>query len=225
MKKKLALIHTVRWYERSVIKPFARQWQEENPAIEVMNIMDDSLLDDSLAHGGAPADVLRRCVLYAMAAEAAGADVVMITCTTVGEASELARKILSIPVFNIDEPMAKEAVSKGEKLGILATVPTSVPATRRLLEREAARAGRPVHIQSVINEEAFSHLLRDDVAKHDELVHREMDRLAGEVDAIVLGQISLSQIDHEAGVPVLQVGRSGFAEARRLLGLAAAQAV
>jgi hypothetical protein len=33
----------------------------------------------------------------------------------------------------------------------------------------------------------------------------------------VLGQISLAQIQHEAGVPLLQVGHSGFAYARTLL--------
>jgi hypothetical protein len=45
-----------------------------------------------------------------------------------------------------------------------------------------------------------------------------MDRLASRVDVIVLGQISLAQIEHRpAGVPVLQVGHSGFAHARKLL--------
>lgn len=224
MKKRLALIHTVSWYDKSVIQPFARAWQDENPDIAVINIMDDALLSDSLANGGPPADVLRRCVLYAMAAEAAGADVAMITCTTVGEASHLARRMLSIPVFNIDEPMAREAVKSGERLGILATVPTSLPATQRLLECEAARANKAISIQPVINEAAFQHLLRDEITLHNDLVHREMDKLAGEVDAIVLGQISLSKINHEVGKPVLQVGHSGFAEARRLLGLAAARA-
>lgn len=219
MKKKLALIHTVSWYDKSVIEPFARRWQEENPTVAVMNIMDDALLDDSLAHGGPTASVLRRCVLYVLAAEAAGADVAMITCTTVGEASEIARKMVAIPVFNIDEPMARQAVQLGEKLGILATVPTSAPATQRLLQREAAQLGKPIHIQTVINEEAFKHLLRGETAQHNELVYRAMDKLATEVDAIVLGQISLAQIKHETRVPALQVGHSGFAEARRLLHL------
>lgn len=44
-----------------------------------------------------------------------------------------------------------------------------------------------------------------------------MDRLAEKVDVLVLGQVSLAQIKHSTKVPVLQVGDSGFAEAKRLL--------
>jgi len=215
--KKLALIHTVSWYDKAVIEPFVAKWQNKNKDVEIINIMDDSLLDESLANKGATKAVLRRLIFYVLAAESAGADVAMITCTTVGEASRLARGFVSIPVFNIDEPMAKQAVRKGKKLGILATVPTSAPATRRLLEIEAKQAGRQIEIETVINKKAFAHLLKGEVEKHNELVCREMDKLAEKVDVIVLGQISLSQIKHKTKVPVLQVGHSGFAEARRLL--------
>lgn len=217
MKKRLALIHTVHWYTKSVIEPFAKPWQAENPGVELINLMDDSLLSDSLANGGPTEAVLDRLVSYIRAAERAGADAIMVTCTTVGEASRRARPLVSVPVFNIDEPMAREAVQRGNVLGILATVPTSAPATRYLLETEAAALGKPVEIHAVINEEAFQRLLAGDRAGHDELVRAELDRLAGYVDVIVLGQISLSQIRHECRVPILQVGHSGFAEAKRLL--------
>lgn len=218
---KLAMIHTVSWYDKSVIEPFARKWLADNPDVEAINIMDDSLLSESLAHGGPTARVLRRVVLYAMAAEAAGADVVMVTCTTMGEGTRLARPLLSVPIFNIDEPMAREAVAAGRRLGILATVPTSAPATRKLLQDEAARAGKAITIETVVNEKAFAHLLAGEMEAHNALVHAEMDSLAGRVDAIVLGQISLAQIRHPVRVPVFQVGHSGFREARRLLDAAA----
>jgi hypothetical protein len=114
--------------------------------------------------------------------------------------------------------MCRAAVAAGSRLGILATVPTSAPATRYLLEREARQQGRPVTIETVINQPAFAALLAGNRAEHDRLVHAEMDQLATRVDVIVLGQISLAQIQHRPpGVTVLQVGHSGFAEARRLL--------
>jgi aspartate/glutamate racemase len=221
MKNKLAMIHTVNWYNKSVIEPFAAPFAARNPDVELMNIMDDTLLTESLANGGPTPAVIRRMVLYAMAAEAMGADVVMCSCTTMGEATRTARKFLSIPMFNIDEPMARQAVSLGSRLGILATVPTSAPATRALLENEARQAGKQIHIETVINERAFQHLLAGEIEQHDALVHQEIDRLSERADVIVLGQISLSQIRYEARAPILQVGLSGFAEARRLLNLAA----
>jgi Asp/Glu/hydantoin racemase len=215
--KTLALIHTVNWYHKVINTPFADPWLKANPDFRVFNIMDDSLLSESLAHGSATPAVLKRLQFYVLAAESMGADVAMITCTTVGEASRIARRYASIPVFNIDEPMAREAVRLGRRMGIVATVPTSPAATQRLLEYAAGEAGVSIDVRIAINERAFAHLQQGEIARHDELVKEEMDRLAKEVDVLVLGQISLSQVQHQTRVPVLQVGHSGFAEAKRLL--------
>jgi len=214
----LVMIHTVHWYDQSVIEPFARRWLAANPDVRAINIMDDSLLAESLEHGGPTDTVFRRMECYVSAAVLAGADVIMSSCTTMGAAIERARADCPVPLFNIDEPMAREAVRRGTRLGILATVPTSAPATRHLLERAAAAQGKNIQIETVMNEPAFAALLAGNRAEHDRLVHADMDRLADSVDVIVLGQISLAQIQHRpAGVPVLQVGHSGFEHARKLL--------
>ncbi len=214
----LVLIHTVHWYDQSVINPFAKRWLEANTDVRAINIMDDSLLAESLEHGGPTDAVIERMGLYVQAAVLAGADVIMSSCTTMGTAIERARTSCPVPLFNIDEPMGRAAVALGKRIGILATVPTSAPATRRLLEREAQAQGRSIEIETVIDQPAFAALLADDRAEHDRRVHAEMDRLAERVDVIVLGQISLAQIQHRpAGVPVLQVGHSGFEHARELL--------
>jgi Asp/Glu/hydantoin racemase len=216
-RKTLALIHTVNWYDKVITTPFVTPWLKKNPDVRVFKLMDDSLLCESLENKCATAPVIKRLQFYVLAAEAMGADVAMITCTTVGDASRIARQYVSIPVFNIDEPMARQAVRQGRRLGIIATVPTSPAATRRLLERSAQEAGTSIEISVACNEEAFACLQKGDVQRHDQLVHVEMDRLAEKVDVLVLGQISLAQIRHETRVPVLQVGHSGFEEARRLL--------
>jgi len=217
--KTLALIHTVNWYQKSVSTPFVDPWLKRNRDVRVFNIMDDSLLCESLAHKGATKRVIKRIQFYALAAEAMGADVAMCSCTTVGEATRIARQYTSIPVFNIDEPMARLAVHRGRRLGIVATVLTSPAATKRQLELAAQEAGVTISLQIAVNEKAFSHLQRGEIEKHNELVHREMEKLAAKVDVLVLGQISLAQIHHPVRVPVLQVGHSGLAEARRLLDL------
>jgi Asp/Glu/hydantoin racemase len=215
--KKLVLIHTVSWYNKSVIIPFAEPWLKQNPDVEIFNIMDDSLLSESLAYGGPTRAVFRRMVNYYQAAESMGADVIMCTCTTMGPCTRLAREIIKKPVMNIDEPMAKEAVGKGKVMGVFATFPTSAPATRKLLELEASLQQREISIKTVINEDAARHLLRNEMDRHDEIVHGELEKLQNEVDVIVLGQVSLSGIKFNGRVPVLQVGRSGFDHARKLL--------
>lgn len=215
--KTLALIHTVSWYNKSVNAPFVEPWLKKNRDVRVFNILDDSLLCESIANKGATKAVIKRIQFYALAAEAMGADVAMCSCTTVGEATRIARQYTSIPVFNIDEPMAREAVRKGRRMGIIATVPTSPAATKRQLQVAAQDAGVDITIKISVNEKAFALLQKGEIEKHNELVYRDMDRLASEVDVLVLGQISLAQIKHATRVPVLQVGRSGLAEARRLL--------
>ena len=161
--KKLALIHTVSWYNKSVIEPFANSWSKENPDVEIINIMDDSLLSESLLNNGPTKEVTRRMIYYYLAAESTGADVLMCSCTTMGPCTRAARQIISTPLFNIDEPMATEAVKKGKIIGIIATVPTSAPATQELLRIEAALQKKDFVIKTVINEQAFTHLLNGEI--------------------------------------------------------------
>lgn len=215
--KRLALIHTVDWFHMSVINPFAKPWLERTPGVEIMNICDDSTLRDSLAAGAMTPGVARRLLNYAQCAEDAGADAVMITCTTMNAVAGMARRILRVPAFNIDEPMAREAVRAGCRIGLVATVPTSAPCTERLLHEAAAVQGTTAEVRIAINTEAFAALMRGDRAEHDRLVHAEIDRLAEWADVIALGQISLAQIRHACAKPIFQVGHSGFAEATRLL--------
>lgn len=215
--KKLALIHTVNWYAKVITEPFVLPWLETNPDVEIVNIMDDSLLAESLLNGGPTKNVIRRLVNYFLAAESTGADVIMSTCTTMGKATRIAREFINIPAFNIDEPMTKEAVATGKVIGILATVPTSAPATKYLLEMEARELQKEIVIKTVINEEAFRHLLKDEVDAHDELIYKDLEMLQNEVDVIVLGQVSLSQIKYTTRIPMLQVGHSGFSYASKLL--------
>ena len=185
--------------------------------MRVFNILDDSLLSESFDHKGVTAQVIKRIQFYVLAAETMGADVAMCSCTTVGEATRIARSYASIPVFNIDEPMAYKAVRMGRRIGIVATLATSPIATQRQLERAAQEAGVSIKIKIAVNPTAFDHLQKGKIGLHNQLVYREMDRIASEVDVLVLGQVSLAQIEHKISVPVLQVGDSGLAEARLLL--------
>ncbi|MBF0431104.1 MAG: Asp/Glu racemase [Fibrobacteria bacterium] len=217
MKKKLALIHTVPWYYNAINKPFAEPFLEANPDVEIINIMDDSLLTEALDNQGPTLNIIRRMVLYYEAAAATGADLLMCSCTTMGPGTRAARELIDKPIMNIDEPMAKEAAAIGGKLGVFATVPTSAPATRELLRLESQASGKAIEIKTVICQEAFTKLQNGDVAGHDEMVIGELQKLEKEVDVIVLGQISLAQVTFDSKVPVLQVGHSGFAAAGELL--------
>jgi hypothetical protein len=61
-----------------------------------------------------------------------------------------------------------------------------------------------------------------DVEKHDSILLEKIDELSGEVDVIVLAQLSMARLEDKVGkikVAVLNIGRLGFEKARKLLGL------
>lgn len=218
MKKKLCLIYTINKFMDIIYNPFAVPFLAENPDVEIFNIMDDSLLTDTLAAGKLTNDVAARILNYVGAAERRNADAVMITCTSVNESAALARKIAKIPVFNIDEPVAKMAVNAGKRIGVLATLPTSPLATIRLLEQEAALAGKTIETVPMVAQGAFDILVAGDRKKHDEMVAESLKQLAKQVDVITFAQISMSLVPHEdPGIPIIKIGKSGFDEAKRLL--------
>jgi len=218
MTKRLCLIHTINQFMDMIYNPFGKPFAEANPDVEVFNIMDDSLLADTLKAGKLTNAVANRILKYVYSAEDAGADVCMVTCTSVNQAASYARRFARIPVFNIDEPVARAAVEMGAKIGVLGTLPTSPGAIVRLVEEEAARQGKSVQCVTAVATGAFDILCAGDRKKHDEMVEEALHKLAKEVDVISFSQISMSLVPHgDCGVPVLKIGTSGFEEAKRLL--------
>ena len=220
MKKKLCLIHTINKFMDIIYTPFAIPFLEENPDIEIFNIMDDSLLSETLKEGKLSNAVAARILNYVYAAEQNGADAVMLTCTSVNEAAKYARRFSRIPVLGIDEPTAKLTVAAGTRIGILATLPTSPKATMRLLQEEADSIGKHIEMIPMVAEGAFDILIAGDRKKHDEMVADALYRLAKEVDVITFAQIYMSLVPHDdCGKPIFKIGKTGFEEAKKVLGL------
>lgn len=219
MKKKLYLIHTINQFMDMIYTPFAKPFLEENSdELEIYNICDDSLLPETRSAGQLTNSVAKRIMHYALAAESNGADCIMVTCTSVNEAAKYARKFVNIPLFNIDEPVARKAVAAGTRIGVLATLPTSPIATIRLLEEEAIRQNKTIVPVTKVVEGAFDILCAGDRAKHDEMIRVALMELAKEVDVITFAQISMSLVQHDdPGVPLFKIGTSGFEEVKQLI--------
>lgn len=218
MTKKLFLIHTVNQFMDMIYKPFGVPFAEKNKEIEIYNIMDDTLLKETLANGGITNGVCSRILNYVKSAAEAGADCAMCTCTSVNAAAKYAKKFSPIPFFNIDEPVARETVKNGKKIGVLATLPTSPKGTVRLLNEESKAQGKDIEIVTRVAEGAFDALTSGDVKKHDEMVTEALFQLAKEVDTITFAQISMSKLVHDdPGVPIYKIGASGFEEAKRIM--------
>ena len=209
--KTLYTINTVNNFMGMIYEPFGKVFEEKNPDVKIYNIMDDSLLVDTRTYNGMTPTIASRMLNYAKAAEASGADGVLVTCTSVNEATKFIRPLMNIPILNIEEPVAEMAVKNGKKIGILGTIPTSPAALGRVVQEKAAELGKEIELVPAVAEGAFDVLCAGDVKKHDEMVCEALEKLAKEVDVIAFSQISMSLIDlPETEVPVYRIGESGF---------------
>jgi Asp/Glu/hydantoin racemase len=188
-----------------------------------VNLVDDSLLADVRAAGRVTPSVTRRMVGYAMLAQSAGADALFNACSSVGEVADQIRQVVDIPVVKIDERMAAEAVRRATRLGVVATVGSTLAPTARLLERTAAGMGRRVEVRRHLVEGAFDVLVAGDTARHDLMVSAEIERAAAAAEVVVLAQASMArlvpQLEGTLPVPVLSSPDSGVEELAEILGL------
>ena len=216
--KTLYTINTVNNFMGMIYEPCGKVFEEKNPDVKIYNIMDDSLLVDTRTYNGMTPTIASRMLNYAKAAEASGADGVLVTCTSVNEATKFIRPLMNIPILNIEEPVAEMAVKNGKKIGILGTIPTSPAALGRVVQEKAAELGKEIELVPVVAEGAFDVLCAGDVKKHDEMVCESLEKLAKEVDVIAFSQISMSLIDlPETEVPVYRIGESGFQKIKEMM--------
>jgi Asp/Glu/hydantoin racemase len=189
-RKKLGLIHT----SATLVPVFAQLCKEKLPGIETFNIADDSLVRGIIAAGSLTAQIARRVAGYLESAELAGADYIMVTCSSIGPAVEAGAKLIGVPVLRVDQPMADKAVTVGKKIGVIATLRTTLEPTADLISRRAEAAGKKIELTSRLCEGAFDALMSGDAAKHDAMVAGALKELSQQVDVIVLAQASMARV-------------------------------
>ncbi len=188
--KTLGLIHT----SATLVPVFAELCNKYLPNVKVFNIVDDSLIKNTIACGELTAATSRRVVNYAGSAEEAGADFILFTCSSIGPAVEASAALTAVPVLRVDQPMADKAVQSGKRIGVIATLSTTLEPTGDLVRRRAIVAGKEIEVKAVLCEGAFDALMSGDTATHDKKVGDALKQLVKEVDVIVLAQASMGRV-------------------------------
>lgn len=197
------------------------------PGVRLVNLVDDSLLKDTMAAGAPTPAVIRRLSQYMLIGQDMGADLILNCCSSVGEAAEVAARLLDVPMLKIDQAMAEAAVGRARRIGVCATVQTTLDPTARLIERSAATANKEIAVVRRLCEGAFDALLAGDTARHDAIVAEHLTALAREVDLIVLAQVSMARVADGLGdavsCPVLSSPRLGLERVAQHLAAAPAR--
>lgn len=203
-QKTLGLIHT----SATLVPVFQELCNQHLPGIKTFNIVDDSLIKNVISCGELTPDTARRVVNYVGSAEAAGADHILVTCSSIGAAVEASAALTGVPVLRVDQPMADQAVQTGNRIGVIATLPTTLQPTSDLVQRRAIAAGKKIELVSKLCEGAFDALMSGDGVTHDRMVANALKELSKQVDVILLAQASMARVvdtldEAEKVVPIL----------------------
>ena len=187
---------------------FADLAQELVPNADIFHIVDETLLGVTRKTGTLTPTTRRRVLGYVESAADAGADLVVVTCSSIGPAVDASHAFVDVPVLRIDEPMADEAVRLGTRIGVLATLATTLEPTAALVARRGDEAGKDVDVVARVCEGAFDALMSGDPATHDAMVAAALKELATQVDVIALAQASMARVvdslsENERRTPIL----------------------
>jgi aspartate/glutamate racemase len=215
--KTVVAVHTA----MAMVEPVKKLFAANLPEVRLINIVDDSLIQDVIREGKVPESVRIRLFHYYESAVQAGADVIFNTCSSVGDVAIEARQKLPVPLVKIDDAMARRAVREYSRIGVMATLPTTLDPTRRLIERFAGEMSKKIEIVEGLAAGAFQSLIDGDAERHDRLVLKTAVDLSDRVEVYVLAQGSMARVQDEivekTGKPVLTSPLLGTLEVKSLI--------
>lgn len=203
--KKIGVIHTT----VATVSTIQNLITEEIPGVQVINILDDSILDD-MRTDTCFESVKKRWIQYAEILEEMDVDAILSACSTVGKIAEIADEVLSVPVYRIDRAMLEKAVTLGTKISVFATLSSTLEPTVELLKR---LANDTCDVKAILVEGAYDCLMKNQKDEHDKLICDAVMRASETSDVIVLAQASMiSALNEIAGlkIPVLTSPRLGI---------------
>jgi Asp/Glu/hydantoin racemase len=206
---------------QAIVEPIKQLFEEIVPDCRLINIIEDAMIQDVIREGYVTPVIARRLVRYFLAAQDTGADLIFNTCSSIGDVAIQARGLLDIPLVKIDDAMAGEAVRIGSRIGVVATLPTTLAPTVRLVKAKAAQAGRSVSVIEGLAKGAYEALIAKQPERHDNMITAAAEEVARQADVIVLAQGSMARMEEalgkRTGKPVLSSPRRGVLEAKATL--------
>ncbi len=189
MSKKLVIIHTT----PVTISGLKSITDEILGGYEIVNLLDDSMLREIINAGYITNGVEYRFNTMLMNAVNIKAEGVLCACSSIGELAERGRNLVNIPVFRIDSPMAEEAVSRGVKIGIAATLSSTLQPTESLIKRTAQKLDKCIEVETLLINDVGTLLANGLGDKYDEIVAGNITFLAQRNDIVVFAQASMAR--------------------------------
>lgn len=216
---KVGLIYTSTTPE--LIELVEREVREQlGGGVELYSLQDPSILADVREAGYVTTAPAARLVGMYMKAAQEGVDAMLNLCSSVGEVADCAQDVsryIGVPIVRVDEEMCREAVRLGGRIGVMATLPTTLEPTKNTVARVARETGKRVELVDCLVDGAFGLDQAQFKARLTEAAAAIVDR----VDVVVLAQGSMAYAEPDLtaayGKPFLGSPRFGAAELKKAL--------
>ncbi len=201
--RRIALIHATPVAIDPVVEAFGRLW----PEAELANLLEDSLAPDLAGAGELEPAMIDRFRRLARYAADCGAEGILFTCSAFGPAIEIAAADLApLPVLKPNEAMFAEALTRGDRIGMVATFAPSVPSMESEFHTMASAARPSARLETVCAEGAMNALRAGDTDEHNALVAEAAASLV-DCDVLMLAHFSTARaqslVEARVAVPVL----------------------
>ncbi|MTI59803.1 MAG: hypothetical protein FH762_07405 [Firmicutes bacterium] len=183
----IALVHGI----RQVIPTMDSLARKACPEVEVINVLQEGIFTSMLKNDKITPRACKQFCNIICEAELSGASLILVTGSTLSPMVDVARNLVNIPVFKIDEAMAEIAVKKGKRIGLVVTEELTIEPSSKILETKAQEIDSELEIIPEVSIEARKYFDKNMIDKHDELIVESTKKLDGKVDLIVFAQVSM----------------------------------
>lgn len=187
---------------------------------ELLHYEDPSILSEIREHGYVTTAPAARLISMFMQAAQDGADAILNICSSVGEVADCAQdaaRYIGVPIVRIDEEMCRDAVRRGTRIGVMATLPTTLEPTKNTLKRVAREMNREISLIDCLIDGAFGL----DQDQFRSFLLNNAEQIKDRIDILLLCQGSMAYceeyLEGKIGVPVVSSPRYGAAALKEAL--------
>ena len=212
---RVAMIHAL----AESIPPVRLAFQDEFPAAEVINLLDEGLLLDF--PGSITPGLRRRMSDLICYCQDNNADAIGLACSVYAPVVDSARDLVDVPLVSSYGPVVHEAVAAGPRIGVIASNAATMSDSEYYLHRAAREAGAQISIKQRLAPDLIAALREGGQAAFELRLEQETLALAPEVDVVLLSQFSfagaLEHLRSISPVPVLSAPHSSARTLKRML--------
>jgi Asp/Glu/hydantoin racemase len=213
---RIFLIHATALAIDPITAAFARLW----PEAQIVNLLEDSLSRDRVEEGVLTTSMKARFLTLSHYAVQSSADAILFTCSAFGDAIDLCKPDIAIPLLKPNEAMINLALTQASRVAVLATFEPTITSIMAEFKQVAERSGRALEVVPYFVPGAMQALSEGNKEGHDTAI-AEMAGQVGACDLICFAQFSMTsaagQAQARSGLPVLTTPDSAVLELRRML--------